>query len=196
MESCTRHCIVTFMDLAGTRKEIDDDSAIATGIMRNFHQAVYNETINEMPTHEHSYTWNDSVLLLAYTDGAYTNITKIMKEADNLKKKVDRIKKCYAISVKGMSFSEPCYCSGNLFEGSNIEQPKFVYLKASSYAFSNCYDIERKLGKKHKKNWYVDDRIVKNSQIEESSVTDKFTMLPENEKRRIHMYDNYLWVNE
>lgn len=184
------------MDLAGTRKEIDNNSTIAVDIMREFHQTVYNETINEMATHEHSYTWNDSVLLSAYTDDAYTNITKIMKEADNLKKKVDRIQKCYAISVKGMSFSEPCYYSGHLFEGSNIEQPKFVYLKASSYAFTNCYDIERILGKKHKKSWYVDERIVKELQIAKASVIDEFTMLPGKEKRNIHMYDSYLWVNE
>lgn len=193
MDSCTHHCVVTFMDLAGMRDEIDNNSSIAVDIMQKFHQAVYNETINEMPGHEHSYTWNDSVLLLAYTDDQYSNIEKIMKEADNLKRKVDRIHKCYAISVKGMSFAEPCYYSGHVFEGPNIDQPKFVLLKSSSYAFTNCFDIEKKLGRKHKKSWYIDERIAEKLQIEKASVIDKFTMLPTREKRNIHMYDNYLW---
>ena len=182
------------MDLAGTRDEIDKNSALAVDIMREFHQAVYNETINNMPKHEHSYTWNDSVLLLAYTDNQYSNIESIMTEADNLKKRIDRIHKCYAISVKGMSFSDPCYYSGHLFEGSNIEQPKYIYLKASSYAFTNCYEIEKKLGKKHKKSWYVDERIIGALALEKASVTEKFAMFPSKKKRNIHMYDGYLWA--
>lgn len=194
MDSCSNHCIVTFMDLAGTRSIIDANSASAVETMREFHQVVYGESTSNMPTHEHAYTWNDSVLLIAYTDSQFSNIDATMREADNLKKRIDLVKKCYAISVKGMSFSDPCYYSGHVFEGANIEQPKFVYLKASSYAFTNCYEIEKKLGKKHKKDWYIDERIAtKIKPIQQAEKIEEFEMLPGKEKRNIHMYSGYLW---
>jgi hypothetical protein len=152
--------------------------------MREFSQLLYDET-NNMVRHENIYSWNDSALFLANTDGN-NNITEIMKEVDNLKKKIDRIHRCYAISVKGMSFTEPNFTNGNKF--------KFNYLKTSSYAFTNCFNIEKEFGKPFKKSWYIDNRIAVEIKTLNKPVIRDLEMLPNNEKRAIHMYDGYLWA--
>jgi len=191
MNLCTDHCIVTFMDLIDVKKIINDDSRRAVELMQNFHQVVYGQINNSMPKHQHAYTWNDSVLLVARIDENLSQYKLIMKEADELKKRIDEVCECYAISVKGMSFSEPCLFAGHQFKG-QIDQPKFVFLKSSSYAFSNCFEIEKKL-KKHEKSWYLDERIFTKINISKPTLDESVSMLPSGTKRKIYMYDRYLW---
>jgi len=191
VELCTDHCVVTYMDLIGVKKLITDNSRNAVQIMQNFHQVVYDQINEQMDKHQHAYSWNDSVIIVANIDKNCIDLTPIMKQADNLKKKIDNICKCYAISVKGMTFSEPLFYSGHQFEG-QIHQPKFVFLKASSYAFSNCFAIERELGENNK-SWYLDERIISNLAINKDYVKAKISMLPNSAEREVYMYDGYLW---
>ena len=191
MDLCTAHCIVTFMDLIDVKAMINKDSRKAVQIMQDFHQVVYGQINNCMPSHQHAYTWNDSVLLVARIDENFSPVKQVMKEADDLKRKVDGVCKCYAIGVKGMSFSEPCFFAGHQFDP-QIDQPKFVFLKSSSYAFSNCFEIEKKL-KKHKKSWYLDERIHSQIKTDQTTKKESVSMLPSGTKRNIYMYENYLW---
>ena len=191
MEFCTNHCIVTFMDLIDVKKLISLNSPNAVQIMQEFHQTVYGQVNETMKKHEHAYAWNDSVLLVAYIDENYSGLLDIMKELDNLKKRIDEKSKCYAISVKGMTFSEPLFWGGHQFVG-QIDQPKFVFLKASSYAFSNCFEIEKRLGDR-KKSWYIDERIASLLNSKKKYETESINMLPSGKDRKVYLFDGYLW---
>jgi len=179
------------MDLIGFGKLIENNSLNAVEIMQRFHQTVYNQINVNMNNHNHAYTWNDSVLIVASIDEKYSGLSEIMKEVDSLKKKIDEVHKCYAISVKGMSFSGPSIWGGHQYVG-QMDQPKFVFLKASSYAFSNCFEIEKKL-KIKKKSWYLDKRI--GSRINTDKIYDEesINMLPSGNPRPVYLYDGYLW---
>lgn len=179
------------MDLIDVKKLISQNSPNAVQIMQCFHQTVYGQVNEIMKKHEHAYTWNDSVLLVAYIDENYSGLLDIMKELDNLKKRIDEKSKCYAISVKGMTFSEPLCWGGHQFVG-QIDQPKFVFLKASSYAFSNCFEIEKKLGQR-KKSWYIDERIASRFDLKKKYEVESISMLPSGTDRNVYLLDGYLW---
>jgi hypothetical protein len=93
--------------------------------------------------------------------------------------------------VKGMNFKEPSDYTGAQYIAPIGEQPRFVYLKASSYAFANCFEIEKKLGKKFKKEWYIDQHIFNKMNATVNYQSESFEMLPTNEKRQIFMFDGY-----
>lgn len=175
--------IVTYIDLIGIKELIEQGNSVASLKMQEFHKTIFNFTKNEMKYHENAYIWNDSVVLLAYIDDQYLQVKDVMQAADNIKKKIDQICNSYAISVKGKSFPEP----------STNEQPKFVFLKATSYAFANCFKIEDELGEKYKKPWYVDGRISKKIQSQQTFQIEKVSMRPNGKKRNIFLYDGYLW---
>lgn len=190
-----KNSIVTYMDLIGIKDVADEGRSRATDLMRSMHSLVDGNMNHGMRNHDHCYIWNDSVLLLSHIDSPYRNAgeTEILKEADSLKKKIDEICSCYAISVKGQVFPEESYLHAPVFDGQIGEQSRVVRLKASSYAMGNCFIIEDRLGKKLKKPWYVDSRIAKKLNTNQNLTKHRVKMLPKNITREIYVYEGYLW---
>ncbi len=183
------------MDLIGIKDTADAGDSRATDLMRRMHSMVDGVMNNGMNNHDHCYIWNDSVLLLSHLDSPYRNAgeTEVLKEADSLKKKIDNICNCYAISVKGQVFPEESFINDPVFNGQIAEQPRVVRLKASSYAMGNCFIIEERLGKKLKKPWYVDSRIARKLDTNQALTKHSVKMLPKNKAREIYVYEGYLW---
>ena len=190
-----KNSIVTYMDLIGIKDTADAGDSRATDLMRRMHSMVDGVMNNGMNNHDHCYIWNDSVLLLSHLDSPYRNAgeTEVLKEADSLKKKIDNICNCYAISVKGQVFPEESFINDPVFNGQIAEQPRVVRLKASSYAMGNCFIIEERLGKKLKKPWYVDSRIARKLDTNQALTKHSVKMLPKNKAREIYVYEGYLW---
>lgn len=190
MRLCDEHCIITYMDLIDIEKMIENNSKKAVKIMQRFHEVLKVESRINLNEYEKIYVWNDSVLLLAYTDYNYSKLENIMKEADTLKRKIDSIHNCYAISVKGMTFKEPFN-----YQKNKNDDNKFVFLKISSFAFANCFEIEKKLSEEEISNymWYLDERIAYRLSIKDHLDSLKVKMKPEDKEREIYMYDRYLW---
>jgi hypothetical protein len=195
-------CIVTFMDLIDTTKYAK--SGEASRIMQNMHESVisYVETSGNWVNHEHTYVWNDSVLLLAYLDKPGRHLTRkemketILREADAFKRHIDADlgRKTFAIAVQGQTFPHYPYVPSGARRGKQIsDQPDVVVLKASSWAFANCFEIDRLLSK-HKKSWYVDERITKSIATgRKPTIEEAIQMWPKQELRAVYMYDDYLW---
>jgi len=187
--------IVTYIDLIGIKEAADEGGSRGTDLMRRMHSVVEGTMNHAMDNHDHCYIWNDSVLLLSNLESPYRQASEneILKEADSLKKKIDEICSCYAISVKGQVFPDEPFLSAPVFNGQIAEQPRVVRLKASSYAMGNCFIIEERLGKKLKKPWYIDSRIAKKLNTEQSLTKHKVKMLPNNKEHEIYVYESYLW---
>ncbi len=190
-----KNSIVTYMDLIGIKGSADEGGSHATDLMRKMHSLVEGTMNHAMSNHDHCYIWNDSVLLLSHIESPYRHAseTEILKEADSLKKKIDEICSCYAISVKGQIFPDEPFPRAAVFNGQIAEQPRVVRLKASSYAMGNCFIIEERLGGKLKKPWYVDSRIAKKLDTKQSLTKHSVKMLPKNKRREIYVYEGYLW---
>lgn len=178
-------CIVSYLDLVGIKKLIERRDSAASAAMREFHQLVQSQVSTGLPSHQHTYTWNDSVLLIAFTGGTHSTFETIMREVDNLKKKIDERWNSYAISVEGLAFPPPLLQQ----EG---YQEKFVYVRGSSYALTNCFVIERELREKQKP-WYVDSRIAKRINPTARYTREMVTMQPTGKKRYVYIYQDYLW---
>lgn len=183
--SCWKNSIVTYMDLIGIKDIADDVDFRATDIMREMHNLVEKAMHDEMHNHDNCYVWNDSVLLLSIIDDHEKNrdVKCVMREADNLKKKIDGICNCYAISVKGQIFPDESMLNLPSFNRNVAGQPKFIRLKASSYAMGNCFLIEARLGKRLRKPWYIDSRIAKELDTVKKLTKHKVKMLPKNKKK-------------
>lgn len=189
-----RDCIISYIDLIDIKPLIQDCKEEAVSLMRKMHGLVHCQISQAMPEHAHAYTWNDSVLLMAYYSAQCpTKLKVIMQEVNELKKKIDQIAPSYVVAVKGKAFPElPIASRDNHVDGNN-DQPRHTHIKASSMAFANCFEIDKVLGKKFKKPWYLDERIVDGLSIDKKPVTHKVKMLPEYEERNIYMYNGYLW---
>lgn len=155
--------ILTYIDLIGIKDAASSGNSRGTDLMRRMHSLVHGRMSHGMNNHDHCYVWNDSILLLAYLDNPYRNSDEndILKEADQLKKDIDQICPSYAISVKGQVFPDDTIFHPPIFEGQIAEQPRVIRLKTSSYAMGNCFLIEKRLGDKLEKPWYIDGRIAK-----------------------------------
>ncbi len=187
--------IITYMDLVGIKNASEYYDSRATNIMRRMHSLVEKCMSHGMNNHDHCYIWNDSILLLSYFDKPHQHADEniILREADNLKKKIDKICESYAISVKGKVFPEHEIHNTSVFNSKSRHQPRVVRLKASSYAMSNCFIIEERLGKKLKKPWYVDSRIARKISTKQVVTKHRVKMLPKNKVRNIYVYGGYLW---
>ncbi len=183
------------MDLVGIKDAAEDGNSRATDIMRKMHSLVEGTMNQGMVNHDHCYIWNDSVLLLSVLDSSYRNANEIdiMKDANDLKKKIDSLCSCYAISVKGQVFPDESIYHAPVFNGQIAEQSRVVRLKASSYAMGNCFIIEERLGKKLKKPWYVDSRIAKKLDSTQARTIHSVKMLPKNKEREVWVYEGHLW---
>ncbi len=195
-----KRSIITYIDLIGTKDAATYPDSRATDLMRQMHTLVDTTMSHNMPNHNCCYAWTDSVLLLAYLDNPHhvSDHDSILQEADSLKKKIDAIclsrgisVQSYAISVQGKVFPDDEPLSG--LNVRITQQLKFVRLKTSSYAMGNCFIIERRLGKKLKKPWYIDSRIAKHLSTNKIPSKHSIKMLPRNENRDVYVYDDYLW---
>ena len=134
--SSWRNCIVTYIDLVGISEFASQRDKKASSLMRTMHRCV---SSTQFSKHHRVYVWNDSVLLLAYLDKK-SDYNAILGEADNLTWHLDKIAKSYAISVKGRAF--PVH---------EKSQDRVTIIEASSWALSNCFEIE-KAARKNKWN--------------------------------------------
>lgn len=186
------HCIVTLFDIVGIKQALENEKQDAIQIMRRVHQDVYGQVSTVMNHNDHAYCWNDSVLLLAGTDRVISNAQEVMAEVVALKKRLDAIQSCYVISVKGLSIPGPLQWSGSVIDGSLEGQAKFVYIKASSMAFSNCFEIEKAL-KKLQMQYYIDSRIAQKLKTTANGAAHNVAMLPDRVIRPVMVYNEHLW---
>jgi len=175
-----RDCIVTFIDLPGVRKLAPLDSA-GSALMLQLHNLA-SEEVPTLTAIAHSYVWNDSVLLLAFVNDTASSVVAAMKDADRFKRRVDAIKKCYAIAVRGQTFPT----------APESQTPNLTVLRASSWAMANCFEIEKKLGR-FRASWYVDGRIARKLQGVGPSSTHSVALFPSNRRRVVYCYKDSLW---
>lgn len=180
-------CVVSYFDLIGIREKIKLGNSEASTLMQKFHLLVRKSMFEAMPTHNNAYVWNDSALFLAFPH-SNADYAKIMRELNAIKPKLDDISLSYAICVKGQAMPESV-CQ---YDTKAVGQPRFVFLKASSYAFANCFEIEKKL-KKLKMDWYVDRRIVDKIPNFPKRRRYEVAMLPTNRKRGVYVLKGQIW---
>ena len=113
---------------------------------------------------------------------------RVMRDADRLNRKVDKLTNSYAIAVKGQTFPP---VPGNGEEVAPI--PGLTFITASSWAMKNCFQIEEHLGPKYKKPWYVDHRIKSRIQTSQTFQHEKVALYPSKRARRVYVFDGYLW---
>jgi hypothetical protein len=183
-------CVVAYFDLIGIRKAITAENSRATNFMREFHVLVHKSINGDMPAHHNAYAWNDSAMFLSFPNSDSDHET-IMRELDVLKSIVDSICPSYAICIKGQAIPEPVCGYGTVVNG----QPRFVYLKASSYAFANCFEVEKDLCKKKglKMDWYVDSRIARKIPAFAKCDRHRVVMLPSGRKRNVYVLKGSIW---
>lgn len=185
-------CIITAFDLVGTK------SAAATGrgssAMIQMHRCAVGKIIHGLPRHSHGYVWNDSVMLLSYEAKPAQKRAKVLQELDEFKQWLQG--QCgvpiYAIAVMGLAFPQGELASA-VSDGQIAHQPRAVVLKTSSWAMANCFLIEKDLGK-HRADWYIDSRIVKDVSLAEPMGSEEILLLPSKEPRRVFMYRGGLHV--
>lgn len=107
---------------------------------------------------------------------------EVMTEVQLLKRAIAAKSSSYAICVQGKSFPHP----GDINNAPN----HLHFLKASSLAFSNCFKIEKELGSRFKKNWYIDFRIKSRIQIDAIPKKARVHMWPTMKWRTVFMYDD------
>jgi hypothetical protein len=183
-------CVLSYFDLIGIRKMITAANSNASDLMRNFHVLVYKSINTDMPAHHNAYAWNDSAIFLAFpqNDGDYE---LVMRELNALKSIVDRICPSYAICVKGQAMPEPA-CD---YATEANRQPRFVFLKTTSYAFANCFEVEKELCRKKRlmMDWYVDSRIARKIPTFPKCYLHNVAMLPSGRKRGVHVLKGSIW---
>jgi hypothetical protein len=186
-----RDCVVAYFDLIGIRKMTKAEDGKATRLMREFHVLVHKSINTDMPAHHNAYAWNDSAMFLSFPQnrGDYETV---MRELNAFKQIMDNgICHSYAICVAGQAIPEPA-C------GYGIEvnrQPRFVYLKASSYAFANCFEIEKELckSKKLEMDWYIDSRIARKVSGLKNCNRHRVAMLPSGKEREVFVLEGPIW---
>jgi len=163
----------------------------AVDLLRRMHKEVQS-AVEELTLHEEVCFWNDSVLLVGCVDASAEKHERIMREVCVIKKAVDKVKRSYAICVKGQPFPPP-YGESNIVTG----KPRCIYLHASSLAFSNCFMIEEEVKKmKWKKDWYIDNRIIKKINTHQPDRTHVLHLWPRERKCTLHMYIGTFWASK
>lgn len=189
-------CVVTVLDLVGVKNRAPDKGA-GSATMRKLHRVVKAAMESDaFCSVRRAYTWNDSVLLLAYLGGDKEYCKRILCDANEFKRKIDdEVGESFAVAVMGQSFPTPTHTSAT--QASGTQERRFVYIESSSYAMANCLEIPGYF-KKHKcvHDWYVDSRIVKKiDTLPEPSEEAKINLLPAQKERIIYAYDGYLWTD-
>ena len=167
-------CIVSLIDLDDTMKKQSPSK-----LMRKLHQRV-SDFAHNLTRHDEVCFWQDSVLLLAPVDLTEDSYKRAMNDVKSLKDAIDALHACHAVSVKGRSFPPP--------KPLRYNKPRTIYLSASSFAFTNCFTIEKEL-KDWEADWYVDSRIIQRIKAREGDFTRQIALLPEGTKPRyVHGY--------
>lgn len=177
-------CIIVLIDLVGARERAD--CGLASNQMRALHRTIVREIETGNYSFVHAYAYNDSVLTMSFVDKTSESFAKAMRDADALKKQVDRIQTSYAIAVKGRAFPSEL--------GSSKHAPVTV-IEASSWAMANCFEIEKEL-RRLRKSWYLDSRIAKRLQLSQLSQKHRVKMYPSGSERAVHVFNGYLWAND
>lgn len=181
-------CIVTLLDLIGTRKQ----TASGTGsrLMLRMHRCAAERIRNGMPLHRQGYIWNDSVLLLSEKASTIKERLDVLFELEAFKLELEEA--CgvglYTISVRGKTFPPVALPPAQRPE----DDERAVILKTSSWAMANCYAIEQAL-RKHRADWYLDSRLTRGLKLPEVFKSEAVELLPDNEAREIHMYKGRLF---
>lgn len=191
MEERWKKCILTYIDIIGVKVHAKDGEG--SSIMRRLHSCVPDGFGEHLPSHDHAYVWNDSVLVVAYLKNEHGEKMRLLREANNFKRHLDKAlaMPSFAVVVEGMTFPSIGSSPGSGVDDAGSS--KVTVLKTSSWAMANCFEIERELRRlKLKKNWYIDSRVTKG--LRRPSREDmQVTLLPANRKRAVSMYDDYLW---
>ena len=175
-------CIVTLFDLVDAKRGASTGEASKR--MRQFHRLVVRELEDRsLPSIVHTYTWNDSALVVSKVDKSPSTFGQALRDLHRFKKAIDNLDTpcpSYAIAVKGQIFRS-YQLRGNR---------RVTILQASSWAMANCFSIE-KLLKRHRASWYVDTLIVEKVRgLGTEYLKRKVRMLPKNRERTVFLYKN------
>ena len=152
--------------------------------MQDFHNVVAQAMDDKsvFRSVDRAYTWNDSVLLLAYVDQGECQYEHALRDAAELKPKIDAVGerygvgKSYAVAVKGQAFPPP-------EKAGTSRNERFVFIEASSYAMANSL-ILAECFKENPHSWYIDQRISNAiRQLGKPAHQQKMTLLPERKER-------------
>ena len=181
-------CIVTVLDLIGTRKQTLGGTG--SGLMLRMHRCAAERIRNGLPLHKQGYIWNDSVLLLSEKASTIKERLDVLFELENFKLELEQ--ECgvglYAISVKGKTFPPVALPPAAKPE----DEDRAVILKTSSWAMANCFAIEQALGI-HRADWYLDSRLTRGLKLPQMVKSEPLELLPDNETRDIHMFRGRLF---
>lgn len=181
-------CIVTVMDLIGTRTRTV--SGTGSSFMQHMHRCAAARIQNGLPLHSQGYIWNDSVLLLSEKASTIKERLAVLLELEGFKQGLEE--ECaaglYAVAVKGKTFPPVKLPPADKPE----DLGRAVILKTSSWAMANCFAIEQALGK-HRADWYLDSRLTRGLKLPALFKSEPVELLPDSEARDIHMYKGRLF---
>ena len=99
-------CIVTYLDLVDAKR--DASTGQASKRMQRFHRLVVRELKDRsLPSIVHTYTWNDSALVVSKVDKSQRSYGQALKDLHGLKTAIDNLDTLcpsFAIAVKGQTF--------------------------------------------------------------------------------------------
>ena len=187
MGSGFQDCIVAVFDLVGIKKLAPDGTGGKQ--MRRLHDVVLHAAGDGFDCITRAYTWNDSVLLLAYVNNHQDGYACVLREFSRLKSRIDQVSESYGVVVKGKSLPSP-QCP------STSQDDRFVFIEASSYAMANCMDIPGRFKNNHHE-WYLDERVSQKlvGLLARPASQLKVPLLPTGEERYIYAYDK-LWLDD
>lgn len=193
-----RPCIVGFLDINGIRLDIQQNKPTAIQAMDSLERTAYGYASQDQGWYDGLYVWNDSALVVTYLDVYGRTVLSTFRSLHEFKAKLsqslglkrDNNVSIYAICVKGMAFVPELDGVRANIPAAGSTESKYVYVRASSMALANCFEIETKLGRKHLKEWYVDERIYRDCPAivrAKLKTVDELEMYPDMEKRKVYM---------
>lgn len=192
----TQTAIVSLIDLIGISDYLKtEDYPRAVDLMLQMHKRVYEDANRRMPRHRNVYFWQDSCLLYAEVRPD-EDFHPVMKEVNGLKRSIQQICPCYAITIFGGPFEEVFPTTGFQYGIGDYSQPKAVFLRPSGMPFANCFLVEKVLGKKHEKPWYVHDAIANRLSTEQTWNADTLDLYPQGATGTFYVFDGDLWEED
>lgn len=189
MNSSWPDCVVTVIDVIGIKSAARNGLSEASLQMRALQALVQSEMDGGMSKHAYSYSWNDSVLLLAFWNGKIEQAREILCEASGLKRKIDQsIGNSYGICMKGKTFPEAVAPD----QHNSQQYSRNINIRASSFAMANCYQAEAEAKRqKCRADWYIDSRLraVLGKRAQKSIAVE---MLPTGRSRKVYLIEGYI----
>ena len=188
MGSGLSDCVLALFDLVGIKKLAPDGDGSKQ--MRRLHGVVMDATAsNGFDCLARAYTWNDSVLLLAHVNNR-NGYERILRDVSRFKRAlIDQVSESYCAVVKGKSFPSP--------QGPRaLQNGRFVFIEASSYAMANCMDIPGRF-KNNRHQWYLDERVSRelDGLLARPAYQLRVPFLPSRKERYVYAYDS-LWLDD